>query len=398
MKTVIRTLFRTLGRWFRLGEPVPAQPTPDRFLVRFKDGTAAGTRSAIHTLHGCRVVDCIPGINVQVMAVPRGKNLDQMLEIYGRNPNVEFAEPDYVAHAALVPNDPYFKERQKNLQAVGAPAAWRHTTGSRAVTVAVLDTGVMHAHQDLAGRLLEGYDFINNTNRPGDGHGHGTAVAGVIGAATNNEKGIAGITWQGPVLPVKVLGRDASGHYSVIARGIIYAADQGARVINLSLGGPHNSSTLKKAVDHALQRKAVVVAAAGNSNGPVLYPAAYPHVIAVAAVDEYDRRASYSNFGPEVSVAAPGNNIWSTTAGGDYRTHSGTSFAAPMVAGLAGLILSLQPELGPDEVRRIIERSAVDLGEPGWDKYYGWGRIDMAATLAGLAPATSIDAGHNKTR
>lgn len=384
MNTPRKSLFSAIRRWFRHKAESKDQSIPDRFLVRFKDGIATDTRCSINAVHGCRQVEAIPGIDVQVLTVPKGKTLNEMLKIYRRNPNVEFAEPDYIAHAALTPDDPYFQSYQSALNTVGAPSAWEVTTGSAAVTIAVLDTGVMRTHEDLSGRLVEGYDFINDTDQPDDDNGHGTGVAGIIGAATNNGRGIAGITWQNPVMPVKVLDRNGSGNYSVIAKGIVYAADQGARVLNLSLGGTNASSTLKRAVDHAYRKNAVVVAAAGNANGPVMYPAAYPNVIAVAAVDDNDRRANYSNYGPEVSVAAPGNNVFSTALGGDYKTNTGTSFAAPMVAGLAGLILSVKPELEPRGVKQIIEKGAVDLGNPGRDEYYGWGRIDMAAALSSL--------------
>lgn len=384
MKTPIRALFSAIRSLFGRKPEGEAQLVPDRFLVRFKDGIADDTRCSINAIHGCRQVESIPKINVQVLTVPKGRTLHDMLKIYQRNPNVEFAEPDYIAYAAVIPDDPYFQTYQKSLHKVGAPAAWEITTGGTGVTVAVLDTGVMLTHVDLSGRLVEGYDFINDTDKPDDDNGHGTGVAGVIGAVTNNGQGIAGITWQNPLMPVKVLNRNGSGNYSVIAKGIIYAADKGARVINLSLGGAKGSATLKRAVDYAQSKKTVVVAAAGNANSSVLYPAAYPNVIAVAAVDNSDRRASYSNYGPEVSVSAPGNDVWSTTLGGDYRPHTGTSFACPMVAGLAGLILSLKPELSPRQVTEIIEKGAVDLGSPGWDKYYGWGRIDMAASLSAI--------------
>lgn len=357
------------------------ESAPGRFLVRFRDGLAADTRCSINTGYGCRQMESIPGIDVAILTVPKNRSLDEILGLYQRHPHVEFAEPDFIAHTALTPSDPLFESHQHSLRTVGAPEAWRVTTGNADVALAVLDTGVEYTHPDLAGRLMEGFDFIRNSGRPHDDHGHGTGVAGIIGAATNNGRGIAGITWHNPLLPVRVLGRDGSGTYSAIAKGLVYAADRGARVINLSLGGARNSSTLRQAVEYAHRKQAVIVAAAGNADGPVLYPAAFPDVIAVAAVDDEDRRANYSNYGPEVSVSAPGNNIWSTTIGGGYRPHSGTSFAAPMVAGLAGLILGVRPRLGPREVRRIIEESALDLGIPGWDKYHGWGRIEMAAAL-----------------
>lgn len=371
-------------------ELIEEEQGSEEFLVKFRPGTPSETKRSFNSANKVKEKDLIPGINVSVLATQQGISADEVIKLYQKNPNVVFAEPNHIAQVEQVPNDLWFSNWQKGLQRMDAVSAWDITTGSKDIIIAVLDTGVMAAHEDLIGRLTGGYDFVNGNNNPNDDHGHGTKVAGIIGASTNNEKGVAGTTWQNPVMPVKVMGADGTGTYSNIAKGIIYAADNGARVINMSLGGSSASSTLKSAVDYAYSRNAVLVAAAGNSNGPVLYPAAYTNVIAVAAVDNYDKKASYSCYGPEISVSAPGNGVFSTIRTGDYDMGSGTSFAAPFVAGLAGLILSVEPSLSPGKVQEFIEKGADDLGEPGWDQYTGWGRINMARSLA-LLPQKTAD-------
>ncbi len=363
------------------------QMTQGEFLVKFKPGTSALTKRSLNLRYRVTEKGAIPRIDVHILAVPRDKSVAEMVAVYRKNPNVVFAEPNYIAQAEMVPSDPYFSNWQKGLQRMGAPAAWDLTTGSAEIVIAVLDTGVRASHEDLAGRLTAGYNFVSGNDNTADDHGHGTRVTGIIAAATDNGRGVAGTTWQNLVMPVKVMGSNGSGTYSDLAKGIIYAADNGARVINMSLGGSNPSSALKSAVDYAHSRNVVLVAAAGNSNGPVAYPAAYPNVIAVAAVDNSDNKASYSCYGPEISVAAPGSGVFSTVISGGYDVGSGTSFAAPFVSGLAGLVLSLDPALTPAQVQDIIERGADDVGEAGFDPYTGWGRINMAASLSLLAGA-----------
>jgi subtilisin family serine protease len=219
-----------------------------------------------------------------------------------------------------------------------------------------------------------------------DDYGHGTHVAGIAGAATNNGVGIAGIAWGAQVMPVKVLDQYGNGWYSDIAAGIIYAADNGASVINLSLGGESDSQTLRAAVDYARNRGAVVVAATGNTGGAVLYPAAYEPVLAVAATDANDQRASFSNYGPQVDLSAPGEGIYSTWCrpdpvsslclGNYYFTKSGTSMAVPHVAGVAALVRSRWPDLSASAVISTLLETAQDVDEVGFDPFTGWGRVN----------------------
>ena len=220
-----------------------------------------------------------------------------------------------------------------------------------------------------------------------DDNGHGTHVAGIAAAATNNGIGVAGVAWGAQIMPVKVLDEYGSGWLSDVAAGIVYASDQGAKIINVSLGGSTLSQTLCDAVAYASQTTgALVVAAAGNTGGAVLYPAACDHVLAVAATDRADQRAYFSNLGPQVDLAAPGVDIYSTwyqsgLQASGYFTKSGTSMATPQVAGVAALVWSRWPTWTPDQVAQRLLDTALDLGEPGWDAYTGWGRLDAAAAV-----------------
>ncbi len=301
----------------------------------------------------------------------------------------------------ITPNDTYYSSYQWNLRQIEAPMGWALNTGSDGVIIAVLDTGVDLTHPDLQGKLVAGYDFINNDSDPSDDQGHGTHVAGIAAALSNNSRGIAGVSWGAKIMPVKVLGADGTGSMSAIASGITWAANNGADVINLSLGGSSSSSTLQDAVNYAYNQGVLVVAAAGNwyqKGNPVIYPAAYPHVLAVAATGDQDEHASYSETGDYVDVAAPGGNptdsndnnpnhwilstYWRGRGYGDYLWVVGTSQATPHVAGLAALIWSVNPSLTNDQVEQIIEETAVDLGVPGRDDVFGYGRIDVYAALS----------------
>ncbi|WP_322800281.1 S8 family peptidase [Thermoflexus sp.] len=332
--------------------------------------------------------------------VPPGQEPEAVAERLRQRPDVETAEVDREVRIAFTPNDPYYGTDQWNLPKIRAPQAWDVITGSSAVWIAIVDTGVDYTHPDLASaRLWLGWDFVNNDNNPMDDHGHGTHVAGIAGANTNNGVGVAGVCWGCDLLAVKVLDGGGQGQDSWVAQGIRYAADWGAAfgkrtVINLSLGSPYFSSVLADAVAYAQGRGALIVAAAGNNGvNQLFYPAAYPGVIGVAATDSSDQRASFSNFGSHVDIAAPGVSILSTypvalTPPGDlpYAWADGTSMAAPHVAGVAGLVWSARPALTADQVCGILLRTAVDLGSPGRDDIYGYGRLNAEAAVRSVVP------------
>jgi len=352
---------------------------------------------------------------VCAVRVPLGQET-AAIERLRRDPGVAFAELDYALHAAeaVVPNDPFW-DQQWGPSQIGAPEAWGITTGSSEVLIAVLDSGVQLDHEDLADKVwanpdeipangldddangkvddVHGWHFYHTWDGSRfipaedadveDGFGHGTHVAGIAAAAGNNGLGIAGISWGARVMSVKVLDDAGNGWYSDVALGIIYAADNGARIINLSVGGSPESATLCAAAEYAHRKGCLLVAAAGNTGGQVEYPAACENVLAVAATDPMDERASFSNIGPEVDVAAPGVSIYSTWAPwGGYASMSGTSMAAPHVSGVAALVWSRWPALSNEALTTQITRAVVDLGSPGWDESTGWGRIDAGRAVS----------------
>lgn len=235
-----------------------------RILVKPADNSSEVNVAAAMRAEGAREVGRVPQLGVRILQVPEQAEA-RVIAALSRNPNFEFAEPDYIATIVLTPNDPYYASFQWHLPKVAAPTAWDTTTGSTNVTVAVIDSGVQAAHPDLAGRVLPGFDFVNNDADPSDDNGHGTAVAGVAAAQGNDGIGIAGAAWNVAILPVKTMNASGSGSYSAIANGITYAADRGARIINLSLGGTATSSTLQNAVSYAWNKGSLLVAAAGNN-------------------------------------------------------------------------------------------------------------------------------------
>ena len=327
---------------------VDAAPPVDhvQLLVKPKASMKEAALHALLSAHGASEHSDIPALNVRVIRVP-ALAADNVLLALQKNMDVEYAERDMVAQAIATTNDPYFTNgSQWYLSKIEAPAAWNTTTGSSQVIVAVIDTGVLATHPDISGKVLAGYDFVNNDANATDDNGHGTAVAGLTSASTNNGVGMAAVGWASSVLPVKVLGADGSGTYSAIANGIVWAADKGARVINLSLGGSASSQTLQDAVNYAWNRNVIVIAAAGNNgNNTPVYPAAYNNVIAVSATTSTDARPSWSNYGSYVDLSAPGANVLSLSGANSYANWNGTSFSSPVTAGVVALMVAANPQL-----------------------------------------------------
>lgn len=356
---------------------------PGEVLVKFRSDTPPASVQAALSAQDVRAVGEVPALSVQRLTVPEGQEL-AVITALRHHPLVEYAEPNYIIRAILTPNDPYFSS-QWSLTKIGAPQAWDVTTGSSDITIAIVDSGIDLDHPDLSGKIILGYDYVNGDWIPDDDFGHGTHVAGIAAAWTNNGQGVAGVSWGARLMALKVLDAGGYGTYANVASAVTYAADNGARIINLSLGGSSDSQTLRDAVIYAYNAGCVVVAATGNNNGPVLYPAKYAEAFAVASTDSTDQRYSDpfngSNYGPEVDIAAPGVNIYSTYRGSGYIYMTGTSMATPHVAGLAALIWSEYPSYTNDQVEGRIEMTALDLGANGWDQYYGHGRIDAHAAL-----------------
>ena len=309
------------------------------------------------------------------------KTATELEQYFIKDRLVEYAEPHYVFLPNEV-NDTFYQKYQWNLPAIGTEEGWSLTRGSKKIKIAVVDTGVDLDHPDLVRRLTTGYNAIDSSNNPDDDNGHGSHVAGIIASDTNNGVGMAGITWYNPIIPVKVMGADGTGGSFYVAKGIRWAVDHGANVINLSLGNYQTCDVLEDSIDYALEKDVVVISAAGNDNtDQPSYPAAYGGVLGVAAVDWDGNRADFSNYGDYIDVAAPGVDIPSTYAKGKYAALSGTSMAAPHVTALAGLIRSINPKLKNSEVVDIITRSAQAMKQPVPNPYLGNGIINNRAAL-----------------
>ena len=369
---------------FMLGADVSGDYVSGEILVKFIDGIDGIRVKRLNADFECRVAGRIPELNVLKLRIPSSATVSDMISTYSKEPDVEYAEPNYIIHAlSVVPNDPYYS-MQWHLPKIKVDEVWEEKTGSRDVTVAVLDTGVDLNHPDLDEQIVNGYDFVNNDNDPDDDQGHGTHMAGTIAAETNNGEGIAGINWYAGLMPVKVLDGDGEGTHESVALGLVFAADNGARVINLSFGGEDSSQTMEDAINYAYGKGCVLIAGTGNDGGAVMFPARYDNVIAVGATDEEDSwcdesiwgEGFSSSSGAEVDVTAPGNNIVSTYFGGKFAIGSGTSMATACVSGLAVLMVSVNPQLSNSEIRDIIQKSCDDLMESGWDQYTGHGRIN----------------------
>lgn len=320
-----------------------------------------------------------PEVVKSPFVVLKVKDVNNVVNTLKASSNVEYVEPNYLFQAAWTPNDPYFSPNyQYGLFNTKANSAWDIARGSRNQEIAVLDTGVDYNHPELSSKTIRGYDFVDRDYTPMDQNGHGTHVAGIAAAETNNGIGIAGMAPNTNVLAVRVLDANGSGTLANIANGIIYAADNGAEVINLSLGCDCNTITLQNAVNYAWNKGTVIVAAAGNDGVSTTFePASYANVIAVGATDRNDRKASFSNYGTWVDVMAPGVDIASTYPNNRYVYLSGTSMASPHVAGLAALLTGQGKN--NTQVRAAIQNTAVAISGKGY--YFKYGLINADASV-----------------
>lgn len=360
------------------------ESTPGEVIVGLERGAVAAASQVLSSplqAFGGEIVDTIPELGAVRIRLPEGQEQSFALST-ARTSGVDYAEPNYLLEAHSPPNDPKW-EQQWGPPKIHVPEAWEITRGDQKILVAVVDTGVDYTHPDIADSYVNsGYDFVDNDNDPHPiWQSHGTHVAGIIAAVAGNRVGIAGIAHVS-IMAVRVLGLKGQGSVWNVAHGIVYAVREHAHVINLSLGGGRKSKLLEAAVQFALAAGCVVVASAGNRGGPpVSYPAAYTGVIAVSAIDESEKLADFSSYGPEVDLAAPGVDILSTVIAGKYKEFSGTSMAAPHVTGVVALMLSVNPKLTPDQVRDILHKTAKDLGKPGRDDKYGYGLVDAYAAV-----------------
>jgi thermitase len=369
-----------------------AQGSEARILIGFNgpvtDSELAGLRETVESFLGSITQWEGPELllpNVVRIRIPDLPDLPRLKNLLGSLSFASFVENDYTVKTSYTPNDPRYGE-QWHLPSVSAPQAWDVTTGSSSVTIAVIDTGVDYTHPDLQTKCVAGYNFVSRTSDPMDDHGHGTHVAGIAAAVGNNSTGVAGVDWTARIMPLKVLNSQGSGYDSDVASAIRYAADNGAQVINMSLGGSDYSYTLAEAINYAHNKGVTIVAASGNESTSVSYPAACEHVIAVGALESNDSLAYFSNRGSAQDLTAPGVSILSTIPG-SYGKMSGTSMASPVVAGCASLVVATHSGYSPDQVETALKNGATDLGSPGFDNNYGYGKVNAYAAVTGEAPA-----------
>ena len=371
-----------------IATPATAASVPTDLVVGLRTDAAAATTVGDLTADpdvdvlGSKVTTQLDAVTVTVPAADRADAIAALRA----DPNVTYVEPNHtVSITDVTADDPYYAQ-QWGLTRTAVPTAWNTTTGSSSVVVAVVDTGVT-AVSELAGRILPGYDVVNKDDDPTDDNGHGTMAATVIAGAGNNAGGMAGVCWTCKILPVKVMGASGSGNDQMTAAGIVWAADHGADVINLSLGGPADSQLLRSAVQYAWDRNVVVVASAGNDGVTTrFYPAAIDQAIAVAGSTDGDARYGWSNYNAPadawVDLAAPGSNIAQTRAG-SYGWFTGTSSAGPVVSGVAALALAARPDATAAQVRAALEGGADNVGT-----WVAKGRVNAAATFAKITGGT----------
>ncbi len=405
--------------------PLPSSPAvqpgefvPGRILVGWNQGTDRAPLADLLAGQGWKLLRTIDELNVVVVAVPQGEELAAIAAVQA-DPAVAYAEPDYLAAAAgafaapaqqstpplsaqgVQPNDTFWSA-QWSLRRMQAPLAWTLNQGASSVAVAVIDSGIDLSHPEFTGRLQPGFDYVEWDSVPQDQFGHGTHVSGVIAAAGNNGRGVAGSAWYVQLVPLRVLDRNGLGTASNIAQAIVAAANRRVQVINLSLALSGPSSAVQNAISIAVNNDCLVVAATGNDSqagfppAAVSYPAAYPQVVAVAATTRWEERASYSNGGPQVELAAPGGEasdpIYSTSLNGGYAMLHGTSIAAAHLSGAASLLRGYAPQWSASAVRDALRNTADKVGSTpyvaGRNDALGYGRVNAAAALRWSIPPT----------
>ncbi len=371
-------------------EPNHDKFVPNRLLVKFNNNTSENQKHGLLEQNMAKVTDEISQIKVLIITVPDNA-IDKVETALKNNPNVQYVERDWILESTAIPNDPEIS-KQWHLEKIGAYNSWDITHGNTA-PIAILDTGVNSLQPDLAGKLQDGWNTYANNSDFSDGCGHGTQVAGAAAASTNNKVGGAGVAWDNPIIPIKVTDSNCYGYSSAIAKGITYSADKGAKVANISFG-IFSGQVYSDAAKYMNSKGGLVVASAGNT-GAYENVVDNPYIISVGATDGKDNITSFSSSGPYVDFTAPGIAIYTTCVCNTtesnstgtysyttyYRYSSGTSFSSPIVAGAIALVFAANPLATPDQVFNALKASAVDLGTPGRDDYYGWGRINVNGAI-----------------
>ena len=368
-------------------DQLSAKRVPGQVIIKFKNpdvvpGKEKQLQNEIDKMEKVGFVTVLDTFVVRIEDMEKDPNA--VLNRLKNNRFIEYVEPDYILDYSLTPNDIYYKTQSAVLDMINASGGWEFTTGDNSPVVAIIDSGIA-PHYDFP-KLHSGFSAASNLAYSNDRVGHGTNVTGVLGALGNNEIGITGINWNATLMSVKVDDASGATKLSDIVKGIIWAADNGAKVINISLGLTANSTTLRDAIDYAYKNGCAIFAGAGNMGGSAtLYPARYDNVMGVGATTDGKSRVSWSNYGEGLDVIAAGT-YYTTTKSGGYAFTSGTSVSSPQVAGLASLILAINPSATPDEIYSYIRQGAKPLGD-GYNKETGYGLVDVGNTLALVAAA-----------
>ncbi|MBI2444224.1 MAG: VCBS repeat-containing protein [Candidatus Magasanikbacteria bacterium] len=366
---------------------------PDELIIKFKVNVSELERAEVLrgqalkelAIRSVRSRVVLPGEKIILNKQLKFDEMRSLAATLKQDPRVEYAEPNFIARAlSVAPNDSDYGQ-QWALSKIQAPDSWEITTGTPSAVIAILDSGWSATHPDAPARTVAGYDFVGDDSVPDDDNGHGTLVTGVIAGKANNGLGIAGVCWECAIMPVKVVNSVGEATVADVADGIRWAVDHGAKIINISVGSYDYSVYLKEAIDYALARDVLVVAAAGNdkSNFPV-YPAALPGVIAVSATTNADQLWASSNYGGYVTLSAPGENIYSTDFNGGYSLTSGTSLASAYISGALGILQSAKPNTTSTPLLQALLAGADDVGFAGKDSYFGVGRLNIMKALQAL--------------
>lgn len=358
---------------------------PNQFLIKFKQGLSESAISSFLKKYNTRVLRSSSSLNVRLVQSSDPAFIEQTKA----ENTVEYVENNSRYSTKFTVNDPRSSD-QKGIATINIAKAWDITLGDRNIIIGIVDTGVDLNHPDLVSKLVPGFNVLTDGKTPPkDDNGHGTHVAGIAAAATDNKIGIAGTAPKCMIMPVKALDNKGDGDVLNLSIGIVWAVDHGAKVINMSLGGDNAPETLKRAIQYALIHKISVISATGNGNDQGIglneptYPAALPGVIAVGAIDTAGKVARFSNFGKWTTVVAPGEQILSTTPTYDvpgimknYDFMDGTSMASPIITGVVALMLSRNPNMSPEMIKTKLESTAKPIGSSGFNEKAGYGLVD----------------------
>jgi thermitase len=360
-----------------------------RILVEPRAGLTADEFSKILKVHGGKARK-LGQSNLHIVDLPANASEKAVVALLKSNPHLKFAELDKRIAVSATTNDPYLGS-EWHISKIGADVAWDKTQGA-GVTIAILDSGVDGTHPDLAGSMVPGYNIYDNNTNTADVCGHGTKVAGSAAASANNAAGVAGVAGQAKIMPVRIAYVDPTygcyAYFSTIASGITWAADHGARVVNVSYASLPSSASVISAANYLKSKGGLMFASAGNYNRDEGFTPT-DSMISVSATDSADNRASFSSYGNFVALSAPGAGIYTTAVGGAYGAVSGTSFSAPVAAGVAALMMAANPSLSNSKIESLMYSTAVDLGTAGRDPYFGYGRVDAAAAVQAAASSVA---------